>query len=130
MKIVGLNLTSRAVPGVLWKDTTGPTGVITLTRGAAFTNATAFTLYVWAIARSPSSRDVVEQRNWVLEPGRVGISLPDPAPGTYWTLYTQTAFQHNYGAAADWGGLVVLGGLAAYGTYTLVTRYRRKARRA
>lgn len=119
MTIIGLNLSTGVAPGVLWRDTTGPTGVITLRSGATFANATRDTLFVWAIARSPASVAVVEQRNWVLEPGAPTIRLGPPPAGTYWSVYSQTALQRNYGNAAKWAGIGVVLGLAAVGAFTL-----------
>ena len=127
MHIVGLNLQATNVPGVLWKDTTGPTGVLTLTSDATFSNITRYTLYVWAIARHPSSTTAVQQTTWSLGPGTVTVYLPSPPQGTYWTLYTQTDYQHNYGAFLKWAGFGSLVGPAFVGARTLIKRSKRCA---
>ncbi|NMP23426.1 hypothetical protein [Sulfobacillus harzensis] len=122
--IVGLALETRCVPGVAWLDTTGPTGVITLTDGATFRNNTHLTLWVWAYARYPDGRPAHIYLSWHLPPGYEAITLPQPPAGMYWTLYTQTAFQRNYGNAAKWLGIAAIVGLAVYGAYSAGKDYR------
>jgi hypothetical protein len=113
--IIGLQLAAACRPTLVWHDTTGPTGVITLTCGATFRNATRDTLRVWAVARSPAPSGLSLRYRWLLRPGAVTVELPPPPPGLYWELYTETAFQHLYGSVAVAAGLGLGLGLAVVG---------------
>ncbi len=115
MKIVGINLQTSCTPGVLWKDTTGPTGVLTLTCGGSFSNATNQTILAAVAAEYPDGTLAWEGQAWQLDPGSTVVSFPDPPPGAYWVLATETAFQRNYGTFFDVLGTVTLWGLAGWG---------------
>ena len=115
MKIVGLNLHSSCAPVVVWRDTTGPTGVLTLRCGATFTNATHYRLLVWADTEYTDGRTQKRTYQWNVYPGAPTMTLPPPPPGAYWMLYTQTAYQRTYGTFLEDAGKVAVGGFALLG---------------
>ncbi len=120
VEIVGIDLETACQPGVLWRDTTGPTGVLTLTCGGSFSNATGQTLICWVQTEYPDRRQRSRQIRWVLPPGSTAVSFPDPPEGAMWILATQTAFQRNYGVALAAVGAAGVLALASYGAEQLV----------
>lgn len=128
MKVIGLDLQSSCAPEVIWRDTTGPTGVLTLQCGATFSNDTHYRLLVWANTEYTDGRTLQKTFRWNVYPGAPAMTLPPPPPGAYWMLCTETAFQRTYGTFAEDVGRAFVYGFATYGAWKvgdwLLDRYR------